>query len=326
MSPSISIIIPNYNYERFLEERFLSILNQTYQDFEIVFLDDASTDQSVSLATSKFSSYIQNTEVNSVNSGSPFVQWNRGIHLIKGEFVWIAEADDTCEPNFLELMMGAMERSPKVGLAYCKTVPIDADGTILDANFHGDYLSDLDSTRWFEDFINNGDSEVRKYLSRKNTITNVSGVLFRREAFIQSGYAPENLSMCGDWMLYCRILRDWDVAYVNAPLNFHRQHPSKHTRNSVLNLVYFREFLHVQQYVCTAFSLSKSERKMAFRRFLGEWDRLTVSDYGYLNLDKNFKISLMLLKSYGGPFYCLEIFVHFIFNITKFIRATWLIR
>ena len=75
--PKVSIIVPNYNYSRFLEERFQSILGQTYRDYEIIFLDDASTDESVKLVSEKFGTSLARVEVNSKNSGNPFIQWNR---------------------------------------------------------------------------------------------------------------------------------------------------------------------------------------------------------------------------------------------------------
>ena len=102
--PQVSVIIPNYNYEKYLEQRLISIINQTYRDFEIIFLDDSSNDKSVLLAKS----ILANTNIpfeihiNEKNSGSPFEQWNKGLQIAKSEYIWIAEADDFCEYHFLE--------------------------------------------------------------------------------------------------------------------------------------------------------------------------------------------------------------------------------
>ena len=97
----VSIIVPNYNHARFLPERLNSIFNQTFQDYEVILLDDASTDNSVEIlnryaANPKVSHFIVNQE----NSGSPFKQWKRGIDLARGEFVWIAESDDYSNTTF----------------------------------------------------------------------------------------------------------------------------------------------------------------------------------------------------------------------------------
>jgi glycosyltransferase involved in cell wall biosynthesis len=322
--PKVSIIIPNYNYARFLDERFRSILNQSYKDYEIIFLDDASTDDSVAQVEGCFGEYIQQVEVNTTNSGNPFVQWNRGVRRAKGKFVWIAEADDTCTPDFLERMVHAMDNNPSIGLAYCNTTPIDAVGAVIDDGFFHRYVSDLDANRWLHDFSGHGLSEVKNFLARKNTITNVSGVLFRRDVFIRAGFAPENMRMCGDWLAYCRVLHESDVAYIAAPMNFHRQHPTKHTQNSVLNLTYFREYLQVQQFVAKAFNQNVCEKKAAFHRFLGEWDRLTISNYGRIGLSRTVDLARMAVKSYPGMGCQIEIAAHLVFNSSKSLAGKWL--
>lgn len=325
VAPKVSIIIPNYNYAQFLDKRFSSILEQSCSDCEILFLDDASTDDSVARVREQFGDRIDRFEINAVNSGNPFVQWNRGVRLARGEFVWIAEADDVCAPEFLERMLQAITSAPCIGLAYCNTVPIDGGGQVLDAGFHQRYLEELEPTRWHADFTAHGRSEVRQYLSRKNTITNVSGVLFRRQAFVGAGYAPEHLRMCGDWLTYCRLLHDWDVAYVSEPLNFHRQHPTRHTQNSVLDLTYFKEFLQVQEYVTSAFDLANAEREAAFRRFLGEWDRLTVSNYGRIDLPRTLALARMAAVSYRQTGHHSRIAGHFLINATKSLACKWIV-
>ena len=110
--PKISIIVPNYNHSSFLNERLDSIFNQTFQDFEVILLDDKSTDNSTEILRH----YTQNEKVshfiiNKKNSGSPFKQWKKGIELAKGEFIWIAESDDTCDLNFLEEQIKALQQN-----------------------------------------------------------------------------------------------------------------------------------------------------------------------------------------------------------------------
>ena len=94
----VSIIVPNYNHEKYLDERIQSILNQTYQDFEIIILDDCSTDNS-KFVIEKFrnNEHVSHIVYNEQNSGSTFKQWERGFELAKGELIWIAESDDSCD-------------------------------------------------------------------------------------------------------------------------------------------------------------------------------------------------------------------------------------
>ncbi|MCK7589899.1 glycosyltransferase [Subsaxibacter sp. CAU 1640] len=121
---TVTIILPNYNHSRYLKERLNSIFDQTYQDFEVIILDDASTDNSVELLSiyrnhPKVSYFI----VNKVNSGSPFIQWQKGLQLAKGTYVWIAESDDYCDLNFLESQLNFM-REQEVPIAVAQTIKV----------------------------------------------------------------------------------------------------------------------------------------------------------------------------------------------------------
>ena len=82
------------------------MLNQTFRDFEVLLLDDGSTDGSAAV----LQEYIDPPRVRAFcdlrNSGRPFVQWNKGVALARGQYVWIAEADDFSAPEFLERMGG----------------------------------------------------------------------------------------------------------------------------------------------------------------------------------------------------------------------------
>jgi glycosyltransferase involved in cell wall biosynthesis len=109
--PKVSIILPCYNHENYLKERLDSIFNQTYQNFEVIILDDASTDGSQDLLIEykkhvKVSHHIINTK----NSGSPFLQWQKGLELAIGDYVWIAESDDSCDINFLKSNLEKIEQ------------------------------------------------------------------------------------------------------------------------------------------------------------------------------------------------------------------------
>ena len=96
--PLVSVIVPNYNYARYMDERMQSILNQTYQNFEIIILDDCSTDNSRKVIEKyRGNPHVVAIVYNKENSGSTFKQWNKGFSIAKGELIWIAEADDTCK-------------------------------------------------------------------------------------------------------------------------------------------------------------------------------------------------------------------------------------
>ena len=100
----VSVVVPNYNYARYLDGRMRSIFEQTYPIFETIVLDDCSTDGSLARLDdiARTSGRRFRIVANDENSGSPFAQWERGCRLARGKYVWVAEADDGSDPRFLE--------------------------------------------------------------------------------------------------------------------------------------------------------------------------------------------------------------------------------
>lgn len=128
-NPLISVVIPNYNHAQFIEKRIESVLNQTYKNIEIILLDDKSTDNSIDIIKKYeqnpvVSHVLQNTE----NSGSPFLQWKKGVSMSKGDLVWIAESDDLCENDLLETLVKEFTTDNECALAFCKSMTINSTG------------------------------------------------------------------------------------------------------------------------------------------------------------------------------------------------------
>ena len=109
----VSVIIPNYCHARFLNRRIDSVLNQTYDDFEVIILDDCSTDNSRDIIeTYRHHPRVSHIVYNEKNSGSTFVQWDKGFELAQGQYIWIAESDDEAAPTFLEECVTQLEKHP----------------------------------------------------------------------------------------------------------------------------------------------------------------------------------------------------------------------
>ena len=106
-----------------------------------------------------------------------FSQWSRGLSLARGEFVWIAEADDSCAPNFLERLVALAKRNPSAGFVYSQSRIINERGRTLEETPR--YLSQIDSLRWQQDYFARGTDEVSNYLILRNTVPNASACLFR---------------------------------------------------------------------------------------------------------------------------------------------------
>lgn len=247
--PTVSVVVPNYNYARYIRERLESITNQTFPPYELIVLDDRSSDNSVEVIQDYLAGCTIPTRlvVNETNSGSVFKQWQRGVEMARGEFVWIAEADDLAEPEFLAEVLPAFSE-PDVVLSYSQSKQMDSTGAIL-CEHYLDYVSDIDRDRWTRSYVASGDEEISRALFIKNTIPNVSGVVFRRDALskVLAGRQEEILSYrnAGDWVVYLRLLEEGVIAYSPRPLNLHRRHQGSVTIGS-FNLSQLQEIVKVQ--------------------------------------------------------------------------------
>jgi glycosyltransferase involved in cell wall biosynthesis len=220
--PKVSVIVPNYNHARFLAKRIESILRQSYQDFELILLDDCSTDESQSLLSAYAGNPRVRLEFNQVNSGSPFKQWNKGVGLAQGKYVWVTESDDYADPQLLERLVAILEANPAVAYAFCRSWRVTEDGR--KDGFGDFYLTYLDASRWATDYCADGHDECRDYFIHQNAVPNASGVVFRKEVYERVGGADESFRLCGDWQLWAAMALTGKVAYVADPLNYFRFH------------------------------------------------------------------------------------------------------
>lgn len=215
----VSVIIPNYNHAPYLQQRIESVLSQSYQDFEIIILDDCSLDGSREVIERyRGHSKIRAIEYNSHNGGSPFRQWQKGIDLARGEYIWIAESDDFASTDFLQMLMPYLVTEGD--LVYCRSYVIDQNGDIVNGYYWPDQF---DVKRWKSDYVNEGSREISDYLVYGNIIPNASACVFKKEKF---KVRPEILTMkyCGDWLFWIDYLKASRVCFVSKPLNFHRKH------------------------------------------------------------------------------------------------------
>lgn len=220
MQPKVSIIVPNYNHFQFLEKRLVTIFNQTYQNFEVILLDDASTDDSIQILQKyaghpKVSCFVKNK----TNSGSPFKQWKKGIELAKGKYIWIAESDDFSSLNFLEKLIKYTNHNYKI--IYCASNIINQENEILHVD---NWASRMDPKKWNSSYSENGCIEIKNYLRFRNTIPNASAVIFKNDLDINLETASK-MKYCGDWFIWLEILKTGKIFYLNEPLNFFRKHP-----------------------------------------------------------------------------------------------------
>jgi GT2 family glycosyltransferase/SAM-dependent methyltransferase len=249
----VSIIIPNYNHARYLRQRIDSVLGQTYQDFEVILLDDCSTDESRSIVSEYANDPRVRLEFNEENSGSSFKQWNKGVRLARGEYVWIAESDDYADTRFLERLVVVLEGEPENSFVYCRSWRVAADGRA--SGFADPELSTSVRQRWTADYSADGRTECRTYMIYCNTVPNASAVLFRKTTYERVGGADESLRLCGDWKLWASMAMRGRIAYVAEPLNYYRSHDESVSNRSKGTGVWTTEGYEIGQWIRLQFEI-----------------------------------------------------------------------
>jgi glycosyltransferase involved in cell wall biosynthesis len=268
--PKVSVIIPNYNHARFLEQRIESVLNQTFQDFEVILLDDASPDNSLDIINRYHDHPKFTIVINEKNSGSTFLQWKRGVEIAKGEYIWIAESDDVAEPQLLDTLVKHLEESPSIVLAYCQSLTIDSEGNRLGSMC--EWTKNIDKDRWHHNFTNNGEDECVNYLILQNTIPNASAVVFRKSSFMKINTTTD-LRLSGDWIIWSRLIKQGDIAFCAEHLNLFRQHPQT-VRFSTKQALLSKEWILVTKEILSSAKLTKKQKAELGTKLFQCWKQL----------------------------------------------------
>lgn len=234
----ISIIVPNYNHQKFLPQRLDTIFNQTFQDFEVILLDDCSIDDSWEyLKQYENHPKVSHCIRNEVNSGSPFRQWKKGMELAQYGWIWIAESDDFSELDFLEKLMAQID--DKISLVFVKSEFVDEKGGPL---FFNGKKHEMKSYELGEDRLRElGKKFINEFLIYRNYILNANAVIFRKP----DNFPIEPLTMrfAGDWYFWIYILRIGDIVYLPSPSNYFRFHQftTRSIRDQLTELSRFKE-------------------------------------------------------------------------------------
>ena len=264
--PRVSVVVPNYNYARLLPGRIKSIESQNFPIYELIILDDCSSDDSVNVIDEIINDSELNIKfvINDTNSGSVFAQWQKGVELAIGDLVWIAEADDLSEPNFLTIVLRGFD-NPKVVLSYCESKQITFEGKVLCDNYL-DYVGDISRERWLNPYVHDGKIEIVDALSVKNTIPNVSAVVFRRNILSEVLKREQDkvrvFKVAGDWYVYTKLLEHGSISFIPHSANLHRRHV-KSVTNASLNLSQFTEIVRMQRMITTNHFVSDAMQKTA---------------------------------------------------------------
>jgi len=259
---TFSVIIPNYNHAAYLAERIESVVSQTYPHFELIILDDCSTDNSREIIESyKKYPVISHVNFNEQNNGSPFLQWIKGVELAKNEWIWIAESDDFADSAFLQEAAKAIQLDDSIGLFYCDGIILKNNSKSVPKKFSEQKNQVFNTKKWTHSYCQEGVTELNDCLKFDNTVNNVSGVVFKKELFIKAAEKLKAFKYYGDWYLYIQLCLAAGIYYCNLPLNFYRNHSESLLNASTSSLVSRREYFMILQSLCYSDAV-KNKRKL----------------------------------------------------------------
>ena len=265
----ISVVIPNYNYEKFLIQRIYSILYQKEKIDELIILDDCSTDNSRKLIDKiekELKKYINIRKVyNKENSGTAFKQWRKGFEEATGDYVWIAEADDYCENTFLKNIVSPIKKDNNIVLSYSDTAFIDKDGYIIMRTIKPE-IDILKSKHWDSSFVREGIDEIKEFSYLNCTIANVSSVLFKKGDYKKFFEEAGKFRQAGDWLFYVYVMSTGKIAYYNRPLNYYRVHGNNVT-SKTKKQKHFEEIQKIHNELEKMYGLNKEQKKNIENRY-----------------------------------------------------------
>lgn len=248
----VSVIIPNYNHAKFLDERIQSVLNQTYQNFEVIILDDKSTDNSVEVINKyKNNPHVSYVVINEENSGSTFKQWHKGFELAKGELIWIAESDDSCDKRFLEILVDGYIKNDAV-LAFCKSCKYDVAGNRSVYTHQNTIHCDMVVTG--RDFISH-------HMLDRNFVANASSAIFSRSVAMSIDRQYMSMRGNGDWLFWIELMEHGNVFFSAKELNFFRFHHTNTTRSLEYQGISAIEYKFIYDYVVNHYQISECEKR-----------------------------------------------------------------
>ncbi len=265
---SISVVIPNYNYKRFLYQRLYSILYQKEKISEIIILDDCSKDGSRELIdeiVDTLKNIIPIKKVyNEINSGSAFKQWEKGFNLATSKYVWIAEADDYCSNNLLKNLIRPILLDDNIVISYSDTAFIDAVGNKITTSIVPEI--DVQKTgHWDKDYINEGQNEFANYTYLNCTIANVSSALIKKDDYSKEFKISSQYKQAGDWVFYANVMQKGKIAYSSKTLNYYRVHGDNVT-STTKKEAHMQEIKRIHDYYEKTYGLNKQQKNQIEKR------------------------------------------------------------
>ncbi|WP_414828110.1 glycosyltransferase family 2 protein [Alteromonas sp. H39] len=271
--PTVSVIIPVFNAGKFIRSTLESVFSQTYTDFEVVIVNDGSTDDSESVIRSFNDNRI--VYIAQENGGVSAAR-NNGIFHAQGKYVAFLDADDLWHPEKLRLQVAALEENPDVHLCYCDREVFGSDSDVT-TNTSVD-LPEIENTQ----------ESLFLQLLKHNHIQ-CSSVIVRKSLLSRAGIFDSNLAASEDSDLWIRASRHTDFIHITHPLSFYRHHDS----NTIHTVEFRRNRLFAEMMFFARWIKDKSARDILAGRIRGSSHSLAYEEQERSNFKNAFRLWLL---------------------------------
>lgn len=276
----VSVIVPNYNHSLFLKKRIDSILAQTYANFELIILDDFSTDDSINIINQyKDHPKVTAIIVNKENSGSTFKQWEKGIKTADGDIIWIAESDDFAAPLFLDKAVSVMNNDNSIGIVHFRSYSVNQNNALK--GFAPVYNTYYD---WDKDFKEEGKIFIKNSMLTDNSLINASAIVFKKD-LVKQHMINTQYTLNGDWYFYLNILLQTNFYHISEPLNYFRHHENNTTSRNIKNHNNLKEYADILYFAFTRLNLTEDDKDVLKSIYIKKW--LNQNNHKLSNLLKN---------------------------------------
>ena len=268
--PLVSICIPTYNGEKYIEEALNSALRQTYKNIEIVISDDNSCDSTLDVVNqiqknTKIPIFIYNHQQNGLGSN-----WNNCVRKASGEYIKLLFQDDIIFPNCIEKMMQIALKDKKIGLVFSKRnfLYIDENNYVDEMN---KYYKELHIFWENLKSINSGTKLLKECSCLRDVPQNKVGeptvVLLKKEVFTKVGFFNETLVQILDYEFWYRVFKYYKIGFINEELASFRLHEMQ--ASQINNRTYLNEYLLYDKFLYENlfFQLSPNNQKELFKKF-----------------------------------------------------------
>jgi glycosyltransferase involved in cell wall biosynthesis len=213
MAPKVSVCIPTYNREYLLKETLDSVFAQTYKDFEVVIVDDGSTDGTKQMLEKNG----YNVRYYRQENAGDAVARNKLIELADGKYISFLDSDDLLYPDALERMVEAVPDNTEDVIVYGPYIAIDEYGNVLYRRKKKLY-----------------DGRITEYLF-ENILIHSCGSLFPKKILIETGGFDTSLPVCSDYDLWLRLSLQYDFISLEKPVFKRRRHSGNISKPSFTN-------------------------------------------------------------------------------------------